>query len=89
MVLCLVAPRSCASLAQRLDSNCRPLSETMVEGTPNLATHPCTNARATESAVMLVSGKASGHRVNLSTQVRRYENPCEGGNGPTRSMWMT
>ena len=58
------------SLAQRLDSNCRPLSETMVEGTPNLATHPCTNARATESAVMLVSGKASGHRVNLSTQVR-------------------
>ena len=79
MVLCLVAPRSCASLAQRLDLNYRPLSETVVEGTPNLATNPCTNARATESAVMLASGKTSGHghQVNLSTQVRRYENPCE------------
>ena len=44
----------------------------MVDGTPNLAIHPDTNARATVSAEMSLIGIASGQRVNLSTQVSRY-----------------
>jgi hypothetical protein len=40
------------SAFQRLDSNCRPRSVTMVEGTPKRATHPLMKVRATASAVM-------------------------------------
>ena len=56
---------------QRLDWNCRPLSVTIVEGVPNRETHPRIKALATSSAVMLVRGIASGHRVNRSTQVNK------------------
>ena len=54
-----------------------------VEGEPK---QPLTNASATVSAVMFVIGMASGQRVKLSTQVRRYVKPPEGGSGPTISM---
>ena len=55
----------------RLDSNCRPRSVTMVDGTPNREIQPLRNAFATASAVIELRGMASGHRVNRSTQVRR------------------
>ena len=48
---------------QRRDSNCRPQSVTMLEGTPNRAIPPLMNVCATASAVMLESGMASGQRV--------------------------
>ena len=38
-------------------------------------------------AEMLVKGIASTQRVCLSTMVNRYENPSEGGSGPTMSTW--
>ena len=59
----------------------------IVEGTPNRAIQPSTKACATASAVIVVIGMGSGHRVNLSIHVSRYPNPSEGGRGPTRSMW--
>ena len=74
---------------QSWDLNCRPRSVAMVEGTPKREMQPARKAWATDSAVMEVRGIASGQRVNLSTHVRRYVNPRDGGSGPTRSMWMT
>ena len=41
-----------------------------------------------DSALMLVSGMASGHLIKRSTHVRRYVNLCVGARGPTRSTWM-
>lgn len=45
-------------------------------------------ARATVSAVMSGIGMASGQRVNRSLQVSKYENPLDGGRGPTMSRWI-
>jgi hypothetical protein len=45
----------------------------MMDGVPNLEIHPETKVRATEGAVMSYRDKASGHLVNLSIQVSRYE----------------
>ncbi len=45
----------------------------IVDGTPNRETYPWMNACATVSAVMSCIGKASGHRVYRSMQVRMYE----------------
>ena len=64
-------PNSLVSSAQRFDSNWRPRSVVMVDGVPNHAIQPLTKASATDSAVMLVRGKASGQRVNLSMHVSR------------------
>ena len=50
-------------LLQSLDSNCRPRSVMMLEGTPNREIHPLMSAWATASAVMVVRGIASGQRV--------------------------
>lgn len=55
----------------REDSNCRPQSVVMVDGSPSLEIHTPTNALATESAVIQVSGIASGQRVIRSTHVGR------------------
>ena len=43
----------------------------MVEGIPNLEIQPFTNACETDSAVILVSGKASGQCVKRSIQVNK------------------
>ena len=52
--------------------NCEPRSVVMVPGTPNLATQCVVKLSAQVSAVMLVSGTASGHLVVRSTIVNRY-----------------
>ena len=52
-------------LLHNRDSNYRPRSVTMVDGTPNREIQPLRNTFATASVV------ASGHRVNRSTQVRK------------------
>ena len=88
MVLHRVEPRSCISFRQSADSNCRPRSVVTVDGTPNHEIHPLTNALATTSAVIAEIGMASVQRVNLSTHVKRYEQPSKGGSGPTMSMWI-
>ena len=52
----------------------------IVEGTPNRAIKPCTKACATASAVIVVIGMASGHRVNLSIlpeSFGRWQGPDE------------
>ena len=73
---------------QRLHSNCLPRSVVIEEEIPKRETHPVINARARVGAVIYRFGIASGHRVNWSMMVRRYEKPFEGGKGPTRSRWM-
>ena len=69
-----------------MDSNCGPLSVVTVDGTPNRAIQPLTNALATDSAVIFMMGMASGQRVKRSMHVSRYEYPFDGGSGPTISM---
>ena len=83
--MCLV-PSNVISLLQRFDSNCRPRSVVMVEGTSKREIQVHRKAFATVSAVLSAIGIASGQRVNLSIQVRMYTEPLEGGRGPTRSM---
>ena len=57
------------SCVQSVDSNWRPRSVDTVDGTPNRDTQTLMKALVTVSAVMSVSGIASGHRVNLSMHV--------------------
>ena len=59
------------SACQRLDSNWRLRSVMIMVGTPKRAIQPLMKACATASGVMEVRGRTSGHRVNLSTHVRR------------------
>ena len=56
-------PSRAVRLLQRCDSNCRPQSVTILEGTPNQAIHPLINVCATASEMMLESGMASGQQV--------------------------
>ena len=70
----------------RHESNRRPLSVEMVEGTPKRDIQLLTKARATVSAVISVIGMALGHHVNRSMQVSMYLNSLEGGSGPTMSI---
>jgi len=73
VVLACLEPRRDMRLVQSWDSNCRPRSVMMVEGTPTREIHPLRKAWATALAVMAVRGMASGQRVKWSTQkvVRR------------------
>ena len=71
---------------QTEDVNWAPLSEVILEGTPNREIQPFIRALAQELAVIDFKGIASGHLVDLSTIVNKYENPSEGGSGPTKSM---
>ena len=59
-------------LSQSRDSNCRPRSVEMVDGTLNRAIQPEANVSATVSAVMSVIGNASGQRVKRSIHVSIY-----------------
>ena len=52
-------------------------------GTVKRAIQPLMKVWATSFAMMPETGRASG---NMSTHVRRYVNPREGGSGPTRAM---
>ena len=73
---------------QRLEVNCGPGSEVMVEGTPKRAIQWCRRAVEKASAVVEVRGMASGHREVGSIMVRRWVCWAEGGMGPTRSTCM-
>ena len=58
-------------------------------GTPKRATQPPTNVSAIDSVLVLSNGKASNHREERSTTVRRWLKPSlDLGRGPTRSRWM-
>ena len=56
----------------RVDVNCAPLSDVMIAGTPKRCIQPSNNALAHSAAVVDDNGNASGHRVLLSTTVKRY-----------------
>ena len=88
MVRAFLDPKIVDRFFHNCDLNCRPWSVTIQEGIEYCAIQPSKNALATDSALMLVSRMASSHLVKRSTHVRRYVNPCDGGRGPTRSMWM-
>ena len=60
----------------------------MSTGTPNRHIQFDINACAHADADMSDNGMASGHLVNLSTMVKMYENPLDGGRGPTMSILM-
>ena len=72
--MCLV-PSNVISLLQRFDSNCRPRSVVMVEGTPKRKIQVHRKAFATVSAVLSAIGIASGQRAY------RYRSEC------TQSRW--
>jgi hypothetical protein len=65
-------PRSWRSWAQSHDSNWRPRSVEIVEGTPKSAIQPVANVSVTVSAVMFGMGNVSGQRVKQSMQVSMY-----------------
>ena len=70
------------------DSNWAPLSVVIVAGVPNGAIYPLKKASATISALISISGMASGQRVKRSTQVSRYLKPSAYSRGPTISICM-
>ncbi len=68
------------------DVNCGPLSDEMVEGTPNLATHPVNRASAQPAVDVSARGIASTQRVVRSMTVSRCVWPLLAvDRGPTRS----
>ena len=67
------------------DVNCDPLSEVMTEGIPKSGIQCLSMALAHSSAVIDLMRTASGHLEVQSTMVKRYENPLDSGNGPTKS----
>ena len=72
-------PRRPSDLRHASEVNWAPLSVVTVAGIPNLATQVSRNACTTVLAVVSATGTASGHRVVLSTNVKRYLNPRSGG----------
>ena len=66
MVSAFLDPNSVKSFFHNCDSNCRPMSVTILEGTPYWAVRSNNNALATDSAMMLLNGMASGYLVKLS-----------------------
>ncbi|XP_056142901.1 serine/threonine-protein kinase ULK4 [Lampris incognitus] len=74
-----------AMAVQSSDGNSEPQSEERSDRVPNRATQDPMNARTTSTDEVDDSGTASVHLVVLSTIVRRWVNPQEGGRGPTRS----
>ena len=81
----VAAPRSDAVFLHSSETNCLPRSLVKVDGTPCRETQWYKNARAHVNAEMSLSGMASGHSVKRSTIVNRWVNPCDVGNGPTKS----
>ena len=53
-----------------MDSNCFPWSVVTVKGIPNLEIQPFKNIYETDSAVILVSGNATGQGVKLSKAIQ-------------------
>ena len=70
-------PRRDNTSLQSDDTNWRPWSVMMVDGTPKRAIQPRNRAVAHEAAVMSVRGIASTQRENLSMIVNRYEWPSD------------
>ena len=71
VVLILLQPSRSGNFWKKRDSNWRPLSVVMREGTPNLAIRLNRRVCAPVSAVTLVTGKVAGQQVNLSILVSR------------------
>ena len=69
------------------ESNCLPLSTVKVLGTLNLQIMFCQKNFFTNSDVIVARGLASIHLVkySIATTASLFP-PCDGGNGPTRSM---
>ena len=67
------APSEVERFVHKAETNWLPLSEVIVDGTPNLAVQLSRKASATVFAVMSRNGIASGQRENRSIAVRRYE----------------
>ena len=63
-------PKNSQSECQKLDVNCFPRSQVMIEGQPKLATQYKRNALTMVSVSMLQRGIAWHQRVNLSTIVK-------------------
>jgi len=57
----------------------------MIFGEPKRDIHVVKKVFATVSAVMSVSGAASGHLEKRSINVKQYRNLREGGSGPIKS----
>jgi len=64
-------PKSCIRWFHNADSKCFPRLVVTVDGTPYLEIYPWTKTCATVSGVILLIGKASGHRVKQSMQVNK------------------
>ena len=71
MVRARLDPMNDMSVLHNWDSNWRPRSVMMVEGTPNREIQPCRNVCATVSAVICERGMASDHLEKRSTHVKR------------------
>jgi hypothetical protein len=76
------------SWLQREEVNWEPRSEVRVWGIPKRAIQEEHRASAQAAGDKEERGTASSHLVVLSTIVKMYVFPWEGGRGPTRSMWM-
>jgi len=57
----------------------------MIFGEPKRDIHVVKKIFATVSAVMSVSGIASGHLEKQLINIKQYRNPREGGSGPIKS----
>lgn len=68
--------------------NWQPLSIVIWAGMPKRLIQLFISVCATSAAEIPRTGMASGHRVNLSTQVKRYRKPGDGDRGPKMSMRM-
>ena len=59
--VCSCDAENLSRAAHRLEENCLPLSDVIVDGTPNLAIQPFTSAYAQDSAIISTNSIASGH----------------------------
>jgi len=78
-------PKSLVKASNKFDWNCDPWSVVMIFGEPERDIHVVKKVFATISAVMSVSGTASGHLKKRSINVKQYRNPREAGSGPIKS----
>ena len=76
-----------AEFFEFVESNCFPLSTVKVLCTLNLQIIFCQKNFFTNSDVIVASGLGSIHLVkySIATTANLFP-PCDGGNGPTRSM---
>jgi hypothetical protein len=71
MVVACLMPRCCMAACHAPETNCGPLLVVIAAGRPNLLNQPLVRAVRQASVEVEARGKASSHRVLLSTAVRR------------------